>query len=144
MPPELAPIIALRTWYENHDTKQKDLAAALGLSPQQLAELFSGRNKPTGVQLLKIQDFLNVQTMNSQPAPKTLYEAKEQLLAMEKTRLELTAKLALAQAQGGGVTPKLQEQARPFNPNDLPGYQKVESSRLLWRNSFQRAPTRLT
>jgi hypothetical protein len=44
MPPELAPVIELRPWYESHSLKHKDLARSLNISPQQLAELFSGRN----------------------------------------------------------------------------------------------------
>jgi transcriptional regulator with XRE-family HTH domain len=49
---------ALRVWYDGHDILQKDLAALLGLSPQGLAEVFAGRNKPTGEQALQMVEIL--------------------------------------------------------------------------------------
>ena len=85
MPPELAPIIELRAWYENHALKHKDLARSLNLSPQQLSELFSGRNQPTGTQVLAILEFLK-ENMTTVDQPKTLTAAKDRIA-------ELTAEL---------------------------------------------------
>ncbi len=85
MAPELAPIIELRSWYEGNSLKHKDLARSLNLSPQQLANLFSGRNQPTGKQLLTVLQFLRT-NMTTEPI-KTLAAAKEKIEA-------LTAELA--------------------------------------------------
>jgi transcriptional regulator with XRE-family HTH domain len=57
----------LRAWYKNGTTRQMDLAAALGLKRQQLAEILSGRNRPTGEQTLIIQDFLKDKPMTQSP-----------------------------------------------------------------------------
>ena len=85
----------LRQWYESHSMPQKDLAATLDLSPQQLAEIFGGRNRPTGPQVLEIIAFLNNENMKPEridpPAPprqpiaehpdqpRTLHDAKERI-----------------------------------------------------------------
>jgi hypothetical protein len=49
MPPELSRqlVFDLDCWYRSHKVPQKDLAAELGLSPQQLSEILSLRNRPT-------------------------------------------------------------------------------------------------
>jgi transcriptional regulator with XRE-family HTH domain len=56
----------LRAWYEDQrDLSQKNLARKLYLSPQQLSEIFAGRNRPTGDQVLRIQEFLQTNDMKS-------------------------------------------------------------------------------
>jgi hypothetical protein len=91
-------------WYRSHAMRQKDLASALELSPQALAELLSLRNRPTGEQALRIAEFLETETMKSElvdpptfPAertrdpnePQTLHQAKEMIDAL---RAELKSK----------------------------------------------------
>jgi transcriptional regulator with XRE-family HTH domain len=87
----------LKRWYESHGMAQKDLAAAVGMSPQGLADLFSNRNQPTGAQAVAILEFLQSQNMSvitNRPVPKTLLEAKEQLEALNQQRQALEARLA--------------------------------------------------
>jgi len=91
MPPELAPIIELRAWYENHDLKHKDLARSLNISPQQLAELFSGRNQPTGTQVLAIVEFLMTNNMTTVDQPKTLTAALDRIEVLTAELKELKA-----------------------------------------------------
>jgi hypothetical protein len=82
---------------------QKDLAGKLSLSPQQLAELFARRNRPTGEQVLKIQEFLRTNNMKTNyvdprttprqaagnPGPKTLTEARERIESLEAQLVQL-------------------------------------------------------
>jgi hypothetical protein len=91
MPPDLAPIIELRAWYENHSVKHKHLAQSLKLSPQQLAELFSGRNQPTGAQMLAIIEFLRTNTMTTVDQPKTLTAALDRIEVLTAELKELKA-----------------------------------------------------
>jgi transcriptional regulator with XRE-family HTH domain len=60
MPPELSRqlVFELDAWYRSHKVRQKDLATELELSPQQLSEILSMRNRPTADQILNIQTFL--------------------------------------------------------------------------------------
>jgi transcriptional regulator with XRE-family HTH domain len=115
----------LRAWYEDHDVSQKNLARKLYLTPQQLSEIFAGRNRPTGDQVLRIQEFLRANNMktdfidprtaprsttNDPLQPKSLGQAKEMiedLRAQLKGGAPLSAKPAApasptAKAQGGG------------------------------------------
>jgi hypothetical protein len=85
----LAPIIELRSWYESHDLKHKNLAKLLNLSPQQLSELFSGRNNPTGLQLLAILEFLRTNNMTTVDEPKTLGSAKDLIQSLREELNEL-------------------------------------------------------
>jgi transcriptional regulator with XRE-family HTH domain len=107
-------ITDLRAWYEDHDVSQKNLARKLYLTPQQLSELFAGRNRPTGDQVLRIQEFLrtNMRTdyidprtkprpTASNPGPKTLTEARERIEVLE------------AQLRGSGTAPKPAAPASP-------------------------------
>jgi transcriptional regulator with XRE-family HTH domain len=108
-------IIDLRAWYEDHDVSQKNLARKLYLSPQQLSEIFAGRNRPTGDQVLRIQEFLRTNDMKtdfidprtkprptaSNPGPKTLTEARERIEVLE------------AQLRGSGTAPKPAAPASP-------------------------------
>jgi hypothetical protein len=109
----------LRAWYESHDIRHKDLAASLSLSPQQLAELFAFRNRPTGIQICRIQEFLNERTMNSirvdppnfpKPStrdpsvPLTLSSAKEMLAARDAELAALRAAIA-SPAKPGATAP---------------------------------------
>jgi transcriptional regulator with XRE-family HTH domain len=92
MPPELARqlVYDLDAWYRSHTTRQKDLAADLGLRPQQLSELLGLRNNPTGEQALRIAEFLKENTMNT-PATaqnplkrRNLADANDRILELEK------------------------------------------------------------
>jgi transcriptional regulator with XRE-family HTH domain len=109
-------ITDLRAWYEDNDLSQKSLARKLYISPQQLSELFAGRNKPTGEQALRIQEFLrtNMKTPStyldprtkprptaSTPGPKTLTEARDRIADLE------------AQLRGSGMVPKAAVPASP-------------------------------
>lgn len=98
MPPELAPIVELRVWYEAHAhaVKHKDLARSLKLSPQQLAELFGGRNQPTGIQVLAILEFLRTNTMVTVDAPKSLSAALDRIEVLTAELKELKAGKATA------------------------------------------------
>src|SRR5271166_6978207 len=104
MPPDLTRELVsdLRAWYEDHDMSQRDLAGKLDISPQQLAEIFARRNRPTGEQVLKIQEFLRTNNMKtdfldprtaprqpaSNPGPKTLSEARERIEVLEAQLLQ--------------------------------------------------------
>lgn len=65
MPPERSQqlVFELDAWYRSHSVRQKDLAGLLHMSPQQLAEILSLRNHPTGEQALQILDFLKMENM---------------------------------------------------------------------------------
>jgi plasmid maintenance system antidote protein VapI len=67
MPPERTKELVdqLRTWYRAGTTRQMDLASALGLSRQSLAEILSGRNGLTGEQAIAINSFLSDKHMNT-------------------------------------------------------------------------------
>jgi transcriptional regulator with XRE-family HTH domain len=110
MPPERSEqlVYELEAWYRSHSVRQKDLAGSLGMSAQQLAEILSMRNRPTGEQALRILEFLNAENMKPQLAdppamprastrdpnePRTLLEAKNQLenLRLEVARLKAAA-----------------------------------------------------
>jgi ribonuclease D len=83
-------VFELDAWYRSHAVRQRDLADSLAMSPQQLSEVLSLRNRPTAEQILRIQEFLrtnNMKTIVDPPAmprastrdpnePKTLLEAK--------------------------------------------------------------------
>lgn len=60
MPPERSEqlVYELEAWYRSHSVRQKDLAGSLGMSAQQLSEILSMRNRPTGEQGLRIREFL--------------------------------------------------------------------------------------
>jgi hypothetical protein len=107
-------ITDLRGWYEGNDVSQKNLARKLYLSPQQLSEIFAFRNRPTGDQVLRIQEFLrtNMKTdyldprtkprqAAGNPGPKTLTEARDRIEVLE------------AQLRGSGTTPKPAVPASP-------------------------------
>ena len=74
MPLELSRqlVFELDAWYRSHQVRQKDLATELELSPQQLSEILSLRNRPTADQILTIQTFLlkdnpmSIRTSNTQ------------------------------------------------------------------------------
>src|SRR6267154_2651676 len=53
----------LRIWYRSHGARQKDLATALGLTPQALAEILGKRNRPNSETTLRILDFLITENM---------------------------------------------------------------------------------
>src|ERR1700732_3930953 len=89
MPPELAPIMELRAWFESHSLKHKHLAQSLNISPQQLAELFSGRNQPTGTQVLAIIEFLRTNNMTTVDQPKTLTAALDRIEVLSAEIKEL-------------------------------------------------------
>jgi hypothetical protein len=112
MPPELAPIIELRAWYEGHSVKHKHLAQSLNLSPQQLAELFSGRNQPTGTQVLTIIEFLRTNNMTVDQ-PKTLTAALDRIEV-------LTAELKELKATKATTLPPVTVQKPPAVPVTLP------------------------
>jgi hypothetical protein len=94
--PDQKCVIDLKHWYASHDMAQKDLAAAVGMTPQGLADLFSNRNQPTGAQAVAILKFLQSQNMSvitERRTPKTLAEAKEQLEALEQASAAMQARL---------------------------------------------------
>jgi hypothetical protein len=143
MPPERTRELVdqLRTWYKNGTTRQMDLAAELGLMPQQLAEILAGRNRPTAEQILTIQDFLKDKNMSIRLAPgqkrrtsdddepldhltaepNTLAEARDMVDAL---RAELKSKLAATTAPPLGpwdvVVPDDQEPPATTPPATAP------------------------
>ena len=106
MPPERSKQLVdeIRAFYATGTMRQKDLAAALVLSPQALNEILAGRNQPNSETTLRMLEFL--QTMKPQLVdpratprastrdpnePKTLQQAKEMIEALR------------AQLKGGAV-----------------------------------------
>jgi hypothetical protein len=70
------------------------LAQSLNISPQQLAELFSGRNQPTGTQVLAIIEFLRTNNMTAADQPKTLTAALNRIEVLTAELKELKASKA--------------------------------------------------
>ncbi len=90
----------LRTWYKAHDTRQKDLANVLDLSPQSLNEILAGRNMPTAPQILAIQSFLNDKTMNPvRVDPPKIPQATSRDVSRPRTLSEAAATIETLQAQ---------------------------------------------
>jgi hypothetical protein len=117
-----ALVTDLRAWYEDQrDLSQKSLARKLYLTPQQLSELFAGRNRPTGEQVLRIQEFLRINNMKSSstyidpratPRPTTSNPGQPKSLGQAKEMIEDLR----AQLKGGGATlpPKPAASASPM------------------------------
>ena len=117
MPTEKEIVDQLRGFYEGGGMRQKDLAAALGLSPQQLGEILASRNRPTAAQILRIQEFLAKENMKtdfldprttprqaaSNPGPKTLTEARDRIEALEAQLRGSAAAPAVALASNRGA-----------------------------------------
>jgi transcriptional regulator with XRE-family HTH domain len=124
MPPDLTRelVIDLRAWYEDHDVSQKSLARKLYITPQQLSEIFAGRNRPTGEQVLRIQEFLRTNmktdfidpqtkprpTTNDPLQPKSLGQAKEMI---EDLRAQLKGGAPLPAKPAAPVSPTAKAQA---------------------------------
>jgi transcriptional regulator with XRE-family HTH domain len=49
----------IRHWCKANGVSQVELANRLGITPQGVTEIFKGRNRPTGVQVLLMQAILN-------------------------------------------------------------------------------------
>jgi transcriptional regulator with XRE-family HTH domain len=89
-------VTTLRAWYESSDVSQKNLARKLYLSPQQLSEIFAGRNRPTGDQVLRIQEFLRTNNMKTdhldprtKPRPTTSDPGRPKTLSAALDRISL-------------------------------------------------------
>jgi hypothetical protein len=105
-------VYELDSWYRSHTLRQKDLAAALGLTAQALSEILSLRNRPGSEATLRIVEFLEIENMKPHlvdpPAvpretnvePKTLGSAKEMLA-------ELRAEIAQLKATTPSEAPKM-------------------------------------
>jgi transcriptional regulator with XRE-family HTH domain len=52
----------IRHWCKANGVSQVELANRLGITPQGVTETFKGRNKPTGVQVLLMQDMLSARS----------------------------------------------------------------------------------
>src|SRR5271165_1850710 len=131
-------VIDLRAWYEESDVSQKNLARKLYLTPQQLSEIFAGRNRPTGDQVLRIQEFLRTNNMktdyldprakprptSSNPEqPKSLGQAKEMiedLRAQLKGGAPLPAKPASAPAAKAQIAGTGADVPTTDRPNQTP------------------------
>jgi hypothetical protein len=113
MPPERSKqlVYELDAWYRSHTVRQKDLAAALELSPQGLNEILALRNRPSGETALRIVEFLKSKNMTTDK-PKTLTAALDQIEA-------LTAELAQLKA-GKATTPTGTVQMPPAVTATLP------------------------
>lgn len=122
MPTEKEIVDELRRFYEGGGMRQKDLAGALDLNPQQLAEILATRNRPTAAQILRIQEFLKDKTMSSiridppkfpKPStrdpsvPLTLASAKEMLAARDAEIAALRRGAAASPAKPALTVPKL-------------------------------------
>jgi transcriptional regulator with XRE-family HTH domain len=124
-------VIDLRAWYEDNDVSQKNLARKLYLTPQQLSEIFAGRNRPTGEQVLRIQEFLRTnmktdyldprikpqQAASNPGQPKTLTEARDRIADLE-AQLRGSAKPAAPASPTGKAKAA---DAPPFPPINTPG-----------------------
>jgi hypothetical protein len=120
--------------------RQKDLSAALQISPQQLSELLAGRSKSTGSTALKILDFLNTKTFmiptSETPIdahngrPNTLQEAREMVdLLRAELKLQSGRGHLPRTAQPNLPPPKVaapQGDPKPFKPESDPAFKKVE------------------
>ncbi|MGA8477041.1 MAG: helix-turn-helix transcriptional regulator [Chthoniobacterales bacterium] len=51
-------IAEVQAWCKTHQIKKKELAAMLGMTPQALNDVLSGRNQPTGERALHMQELL--------------------------------------------------------------------------------------
>jgi transcriptional regulator with XRE-family HTH domain len=49
----------MKRWCKENDVTQTELGVRLGMSPQGVTEIFKGRNKPTGEQVLLMLEMLN-------------------------------------------------------------------------------------
>jgi DNA-binding XRE family transcriptional regulator len=135
MPPERSKQLVdeLRQWYETHSTRQKDLAAALELSPQALNEILAGRNRPNGETVLRIVEFLETNNMiqvftpkpdrpasvNHPDQPRTLHEARERIAELNaQLQSRPPASGAPSPSQRPGPAKRLDSSASPVYPTD--------------------------
>jgi transcriptional regulator with XRE-family HTH domain len=53
-------LVEVKEWCKTHGMKQTDLAKELGISPQRLNDILTGRRnaEPTGAQVLKLQELI--------------------------------------------------------------------------------------
>jgi transcriptional regulator with XRE-family HTH domain len=128
MAPDLTKelVTELRAWYEDQrDLSQKNLARKLYLTPQQLSEIFAGRNRPTGEQVLRIQEFLRTNNMRIDIDPRTKLRPTasnpEQPKSLGRAR-EMIEDLR-AQLKGGAPLP-----AKPAAPASPTGKAKAGGS----------------
>lgn len=127
-------VFELDAWYRSHGVRQKDLADSLAMSPQQLSEVLSLRNRPTAEQILRIQEFLqtnNMKTIVDPPAmprtstpdpndPRTLHEAKGMIEALRAQLKGGTALTTKAQSAGPTHPPISISSATRPNPVSMP------------------------
>jgi DNA-binding XRE family transcriptional regulator len=110
MPPaQVQELVAeTKAWYEahKHDTRQRDLAEKLGVSPTGLCQIFAGKNAPSASTALAMIRFLEENNMKTttyldpratprqaagNPGPKTLTEARDLISELQLQILELKA-----------------------------------------------------
>ena len=122
--------------------RQKDLSAALQISPQQLSELLAGRSKSTGIQALRIFDFLSEKTLMipTDETPMDPYRDRPKTLAHASSMLDrLREELKLQ--SGRGNLPRIAEpnlpkpkastgntNPTPLRPESDPAFKKVEDT----------------
>jgi transcriptional regulator with XRE-family HTH domain len=51
-------VVEMKAWIERNHIAQKDLAVLLGMTPQGITEIFSGRNRPTADQVLRMLEIM--------------------------------------------------------------------------------------
>jgi transcriptional regulator with XRE-family HTH domain len=63
----------VQNWCQTHNMQQKDLAALLGISPQRLNDILTGRRntQPTGEQVLQLQELLKTKPKATKRKPKS-------------------------------------------------------------------------
>jgi transcriptional regulator with XRE-family HTH domain len=127
-------VYELHAWYRSHAVRQKDLADSLAMSPQQLSEVLSLRNRPTVEQILRIQEFLRTDNMKAivdPPAiprastrdpndPRTLHEAKGMIEALRAQLKGGTALTTKAQSAGPAHPAPPISMSSATRPNAVP------------------------
>jgi hypothetical protein len=145
----------VKAWYEanKHNTRQRDLAEALGVSPTGLCNIFTGANQPSAsttlamiqfleeTKTMKPINFLDPRTTPRQAAgnpgqPKTLTEARERIEALEAQLLQLGGSVpkpaltvptpaAKTKLAGSGADP-----SPPFPPITTPGANQPNKNQM--------------
>ena len=60
-------IAEVEAWRKANGILQKDLAASLGISPQQLNNIVKGRTDPTGEQTLQLLEMIRTKPVKKKP-----------------------------------------------------------------------------
>jgi len=69
----------VQRWCQTHGMQQKELAALLGISPQRLNDIMTGRRntQPTGEQVLQLQELVRTKPKGKKRDPRALGTDRE-------------------------------------------------------------------